>query len=192
MDYTQQVAVQSLESMLYLHFCSGMWFQLLWAVLFGFTYLAVHKSEFTYHNNSLCCCTVFHTISVLMWIRHNRSAVTRGNSTPPLPFYCCIPFTPNVYNVWAHFTYHEALAYVQWSEDFMLWQGVSWTYTKCRVGQGWQRSNHFICTEQCRMDRRLSSVGWIVGWVLGVTTLSAAAPGVPHLDLYLYTVHLYR
>ena len=98
-DYTQQVAVQSLESMLYLHFCSGMWFQLLWAVLFGFTYLAVHKSEFTYHNNSLCCCTVFHTISVLMWIRHNRSAVTRGNSTPPLPFYCCTPFTPNVYNV---------------------------------------------------------------------------------------------
>ena len=60
----------------------------------------------------------------------------------------------------------------------VLLQGVGQTFTKRRVGAGG------VTTLSAP-----SSVGWIVGWVLGVTTLSAAAPGAPHLDSYTCTVN---
>ena len=77
------------------------------------------------------------------------------------------------------FTMFGSTLHIMKSFSFVcvLLQGVGQTFTKRRVGAGG------VTTLSAP-----SSVGWIVGWVLGVTTLSDAAPGTPHLDQHLYTL----
>ena len=78
---------------------------------------------------------------VLLLRNTNRSPVACGNFTPPLPFYCCIPPTPDVYNVWFHRVH------------IMKRERTHYCSCCCEVLVGVSAGAREATTEQCRMDR---------------------------------------
>ena len=83
---------------------------------------------------------------VLLLRNTNRSPVACGNFTPPLPFYCCIPPTPDVYNVWFHRVH------------IMKRERAQYYSCCCEVLVGVSAGAREATTEQCRMDRCRSCV----------------------------------
>ena len=77
---------------------------------------------------------------VLLLRNTNRSPVASGNFTPPLPFYCCIPPTPDVYNVWFHRVH------------IMKRERAQYYSCCCEVLVGVSAGAREATTEQCRMD----------------------------------------
>ena len=109
-----------------------------------------------------------------------RGFLPPGQQSLEAILHLCCHFTA-AFHLLPMFTMFGSTLHIMKSFSFVcvLLQGVGQTFTKRRVGAGG------VTTLSAP-----SSVGWIVGWVLGVTTLSDAAPGAPHLDQHLYTALL--
>ena len=107
-----------------------------------------------------------------------RGFLPPGQQSLEAILHLCCHFTA-AFHLLPMFTMFGSTLHIMKSFSFVcvLLQGVGQTFTKRRVGAGG------VTTLSAP-----SSVGWIVGWILGVTTLSDAAPGAPHLDQHLYTL----